>query len=128
MSILYFLLAINFAVIPQGGVDLYNNHYILSPTEDYKIGFIAEIVLLNTVFVGGECNIYMNPDYHSFEPKILDSQFYIKVDFEWINFQFLHRCTHPIVCWANASVFRRNYESYYRELKIEFVNKFNIIK
>ena len=118
MSILYFLLAINFAVIPTGGIDLYNNIYILSPDEEYKIGFISEIILLDALFIGGSADIYMDPNRSSFKPKILDSQFYIKADFEWVEFKFLHRCTHPICAWVAPNSFKKYYESWYREISI----------
>ena len=128
MSILYFILALNFAIIPQGSIDMYGSYDILSPTEDYKIGFSPEIVILETIFIGGNLNVYMDHRdlLSTFTPKILDSQFYVKIDFNWINFQFLHRCTHPIVAWAHSERFKKIYESAYRELKIEFVTKYNV--
>ena len=128
MSILYFTIAVGFAFIPQGGIDMYNSYDILSPTEDYKIGFSPEIVILETIFIGGNLNVYMDHRdlLSTFKPKILDSVFYVKIDFDWVNFQFRHECTHPVVPWAVSEKFKKIYESAYQELKIEFVTKYNI--
>ena len=128
MNILAFILAVNFAIIPTGGIDMYNNLYLLSPTEDYKIAFIAEAILLNTVHIGGDLSVYMDPSYSSFNPKILDSIFYIQFDFDWIRFQFLNRCTHPICAWILGTKINKYYESWYRELSVTFIAKFDVIK
>ncbi len=98
MTWLLFFFALEFAWIPSGMIDQYDNLYENMNTFHTKLE--TEIMFFNLLYIGGEVKTIIHAQaINSFDPSMMDYGIEVGLKFNILNIFYRHNCIHPMMIY-----------------------------
>lgn len=124
MKIFTLMIMLNFGIIPNGHLKLYESRDNINPSMSFYGDFNLEARMFNNhLFYGIDTKIYIwkkDEGYH-FRPDRIDFLFFAGIRFnEHFEIYWKSSCYHPIISWIESNYISSNYEMWYNEIGIQF--------
>jgi len=124
MKIFTLMIMLNFGIIPNGHLKLYESRNNIRNEMSMFGDFNIEARMFNNHFFYGidsKIFIWKTDSGYDFSPDRIDFLFFTGIRFnEHLEIYWKHFCQHPIIPWINSGYDYSIFESSYNEIGIQF--------